>query len=91
VNSLSTNRKARARFLVSSAVAFLVLAVLALVVGGSNEPYAATSTVMEKQATRDFNKNPRYIDRELDVSYGEGPGKIVFIRIASFIWNFEPI
>jgi hypothetical protein len=64
VNSLSSNPKVRSRFLASSAVAFLVLAVLFS--GGSNEPYAAT--MMEKQGRTDFNNNPRYIDKELDVN-----------------------
>jgi hypothetical protein len=78
VKLLSTNRKAQSRFLASSTVAFLVLAVLALVAGGSNEPYAAT--MMENQGKGGFKNNPRFIDRELHVNYGQGPGKIVLMR-----------
>lgn len=70
IQSLSTNLKACSRFLASSVVVvFLVLAVLALVAGGSNEPY--TATMMEKQGSRDFNNTPR----ELDVNCGSDPGK----------------
>jgi hypothetical protein len=80
VNSLATNPIARSNFLASSAVAFFVLAVLVLVAGaGSNKPYAAT--MLEKQGTKVFHNNPRYIDRELDVDYGQGPGKIVLMRM----------
>jgi hypothetical protein len=53
---------------------FLVWAVLALVAGGSNEPYAAT--MMDIQGNRHVNNNLRFIDRELDVNYGgQGQGK----------------
>jgi hypothetical protein len=81
VNSLSTNPKARLRFLASSGVVFLMLAVLMalLVAGGSNKPYTATK--MEKQGNRGFNSNNlRFMERELDVNYNQGPGKIALMR-----------
>jgi hypothetical protein len=81
VHSLSMISKARYRFLASSVVVFLMLAVLAsLVAGGSNEPYAAT--MMEKQGNRDFNNTLRLVGKESDVKYGQGQqGKIVLIAV----------
>ena len=75
VHLISTDPKARSNFLASILVAFLVTsAVLALVTGGFNEPFSDNMT--EKQVARDFHNNPRYIDREVDVNYGQSTHKV---------------
>jgi hypothetical protein len=85
---LSTNPKARSQFIAFSAISFLLTsAVLALVNGGSNEPYPATMT--EKQGRADFHNNPRYIDRELVVNYGQGPQKVTPRRFTGDSTPFE--
>jgi hypothetical protein len=89
VTLLSTDPKARSNFLTSVAVAFLVTsAVLALLSGGFDEPFTETS-MTEKQGTRDFHNNPRYIDKELDVNYGQGPQKVTPRRFTGDSTPFE--
>jgi hypothetical protein len=73
VSSLSTESPAtiatRARFLSSSATTFL--ATVAIL---SSDPQESSAATMGTK-TNKFNKNPRYIDKELEMKYGEGPGK----------------
>jgi hypothetical protein len=65
--SLSTDPTTRARFLSSSATTFLATAAIL----GSN-PEESTAAMMSKKKT---GNNPRYVDRDLQMKYGEDKGK----------------
>jgi len=77
ISSSSSSRHApttttRARFLSSSTASAFVAAVgFGFGVLGQNPDECAAASDM----TRDFSKNPRYIDRELEMKVGENPGK----------------
>jgi len=60
----SLQSQSRAKFLSSSAAAFL--ASTAVVGVNPDECYAKMN---------DFSQNPRYLDQELEMKYAEGPGK----------------
>ena len=76
--SLSTEPSTRARFLSSSATSFLATAAIL----GSN-PEESTAALMSKKKAKNVGNNPRYMDRELEMKYGEDKGKqdLLFILV----------
>jgi hypothetical protein len=94
----------RARFLSSTAAAFVASATVVLVtttVGANDvcEAAAAAScstTLLDNDgqntksssSRRLFDDNPRYIDKELQMKYGEGPGKHAVLYLHFFVSFF---
>lgn len=75
--SSSSSYSTRARFLSSSAAAFLTASVGVIGFVGANSPdecFAAPYSI------ESFNDNPRYIDKELQMKYGESPGMLSYHR-----------
>lgn len=69
--SLSTNPSTRARFLSSSATTFLATATIL----GSNPEESTAAMMGSKKKVKNVGNNPRYVDRELEMKYGEDKGK----------------
>jgi hypothetical protein len=60
----------RSRFLSSSAAAFVASAVLVW----AQDPEECLASPSTTEANRSFQDNPRYIDREMQMQYGENSG-----------------
>jgi hypothetical protein len=77
---VSFSLPSRARFLSSTAAAFVASATVLVMPGvGANDPAVCeASTLFDNSNTKNtgsrFNDNPRYIDKELQMKYGEGSG-----------------
>jgi hypothetical protein len=70
--SLSTEPSTRARFLSSSATSFLATAAI---LGFNPEESTAAMMGSTEKKTKKVGNNPRYMDRELEMKYGEDKGK----------------
>jgi hypothetical protein len=87
----------RARFLSSTAAAFVASATV-LVVGASDPEVCEAaaslfdnSILTSSKSINTFDDNPRYIDTELQMKYGEGPGMYAVwcaFRFLSFFLSF---
>jgi hypothetical protein len=76
--SLSTDPSTRARFLSSSATSFLATAAIL----GSNPEESTAALMGSKKKGKNVGNNPRYMDRELEMKYGEDKGKQNLLFIA---------
>jgi hypothetical protein len=70
--SLSTDPSTRARFLSSSATTFLATAAIL----GSNPEESTAALMGSKKKAKNVGNNPRYMDRELEMKYGEDKSKL---------------
>lgn len=72
VNGWSCASQTRAKFLSSSATAFLLSS--SVVTGNPEE---CDASVFDRMISRGQKENPRYVDLELQMKYGEDKGKTV--------------
>jgi hypothetical protein len=82
--ALHASSTSRARFLASSATGFLVASsfMWSGVMGTPEVCDAADMAV----SNNDSNVNPRYVDRELQMQYGQGPGMYCCIQA---VWEVK--
>lgn len=72
-----SSHSTRARFLSSSAATFLTASAGVIGFVAANSPDVCFATQYSKES---FNDNPRYIEKELQMQYGESPGTLNFHR-----------
>ena len=65
----------RARFLSSSAAAFVTASAGVIGFVGANSPEECWAAAAAPSSNENFNDNPRYIDTEMQMKYGESPGR----------------
>ena len=64
----------RARFLSSSAAAFVTASAGVIGFVGANSPEECWAAAAAPSSNENFKDNPRYIDTEMQMKYGESPG-----------------
>ena len=65
----------RARFLSSSAAAFVTASAGVIGFVGANSPEECWAAAAAPSSNENFKDNPRYIDTEMQMKYGESPGR----------------
>lgn len=73
----SASTSSRSRFLSSSATAFLASTAL---VWANIDPEECSAAMPTKVGTKKFSENPRYIEKEMQMQYAEGPGTCACVQ-----------
>ena len=69
-----SSHSTRTRFLSSSAAAFVTASAGVIGFVGANQPEECWAAAAAPYSNENFKDNPRYIDTEMQMKYGESPG-----------------